>query len=93
MIGARVLGAGLLFMGVLTGAAADDLPVVGTGDGLEILRAAGAVYTADHSGTVVLVPPSVHSSGGIAAVRTGAAVLGRIARPLTIEERAEGIIE
>jgi phosphate transport system substrate-binding protein len=35
----------------------------------------------------------VHSSGGIAAVRSGAAVLGRIARPLTLEERAEGITE
>jgi phosphate transport system substrate-binding protein len=93
MSGVRVLGAALCFMSVVTGAAPDDLAVVGTGDGLEILRAVGAIYTADHSETVVLVPPSVHSSGGVAAVRTGAAVLGRIARPLTIEERAEGIIE
>jgi phosphate transport system substrate-binding protein len=92
MVGVRVLGALLLFMG-MTGAAANELVVAGTGDGLEILRAAGAVYTADQTGTVVLVPPSVHSSGGIAAVRSGAAVLGRIARPLTIEERAEGIVE
>ena len=67
--------------------------MVGTGDGLEVLRAVGAAYTADHPQTSVFVPPSVHSSGGIAAVRSGAAVLGRIARPLTLEERAEGIIE
>ena len=35
----------------------------------------------------------MHSSGGINAVRTGSATLGRIARPLTLEERAEGIVE
>jgi phosphate transport system substrate-binding protein len=74
-------------------ASAADLAVVGTGDGLEVLRAVGAAYTADYPQTSVFVPPSVHSSGGIAAVRSGAAVLGRIARPLTLEERAEGIVE
>jgi phosphate transport system substrate-binding protein len=74
-------------------AAAGDLAVVGTGDGLEMLRAVGAAFTADHPETAVHVPPSVHSSGGILAVRTGSAILGRIARPLTLEERAEGIIE
>ena len=89
----RVFGAALWLVGAATGAGAGDLAVVGTGDGLEVLRAVGAAYTADHPETGVFVPPSVHSSGGINAVRTGAAVLGRIARPLTLEERAEGIIE
>ena len=70
-----------------------DLAVVGTGDGLEVMRAIGAAYTADHPETIVHVPPSVHSSGGINAVRAGTAILGRIARPLSLEERAEGIIE
>lgn len=74
-------------------AADNDLAVVGTGDGLEVLRAVGAAYTADNPGTSVLVPASIHSSGGIAAVRAGSAVLGRIARPLTLEERAEGLVE
>jgi len=88
----RVFGAAVWLAGAAS-ATAGDLAVVGTGDGLEVLRAVGAAYTADHSETAVLVPPSVHSSGGIAAVRSGTAVLGRIARPLTLEERAEGIIE
>ena len=74
-------------------ASAADLAVVGTGDGLEVLRAVGASFTADNPDTGILVPPSIHSSGGINAVRNGSAVLGRIARPLTLEERAEGIIE
>src|SRR6185295_18301059 len=89
---ACMVGATLLVWNA-TGAIAGDIVVVGTGDGMEVLRAVGAAYTADHPQTSVIVPPSVHSSGGIAAVRSGAAVLGRIARPLTLEERAEGITE
>jgi phosphate transport system substrate-binding protein len=92
MIPFRLIGAilGLTVLGA--SAFAGDLAVPGTGDGLDILRAVGAAYTADHPGTVVLTPPSVHSTGGIAAVREGHAVLGRIARPLTAEETADGLI-
>jgi hypothetical protein len=49
---ARVLGAALWWAGATAGAAAGDLAVVGTGDGLEVLRTVGAAYTADHSETV-----------------------------------------
>ncbi len=56
---------------------------------MEVLRAVGAAFMADHPETAVHVPPSVQSCGGILAVRTGNANLGRIARPLTLEERAE----
>jgi len=87
-----MVGAALLVCNA-AGAIASDIVVVGTGDGMEVLRAVGSAYTADHPQSGVIVPPSVHSSGGIAAVRSGAAVLGRIARPLTLEERADGIIE
>jgi phosphate transport system substrate-binding protein len=89
---ACMVGAALLVCNA-TSAIASDIVVVGTGDGMEVLRAVGAAYTADHPQSAVLVPPSVHSSGGITAVRSGAAVLGRIARPLSLEERADGIIE
>ena len=92
-MGFRQLLGVLCLVGATAGAAAGDLVVVGTGDGMDVLRAVGAAYTADNPETSVFVPPSVHSSGGISAVRTGAATLGRIARPLTLEERAEGIIE
>jgi len=92
-VGFRQLLGVLCLVGATTSAAAADLAVVGTGDGMDVLRAVGAAYTADHPETSVFVPPSVHSSGGISAVRTGTATLGRIARPLTLEERAEGIVE
>jgi phosphate transport system substrate-binding protein len=72
---------------------AGDLAVVGTGDGIEALRVLGASYTADHAQTVVRVPPSIHSSGGIAAVGSNQEVLGRIARALSDSEKAAGIIE
>ena len=72
---------------------AEDLSVVGTGDGVEALRVLGASYTADNAQTVVRVPPSIHSSGGIAAVGSNQAVLGRIARSLSESEKAAGIIQ
>ena len=89
----RVVCAALWLAGMAGSAGAADLAVVGTGDGLEVLRAVGAAYTADNPETSVDVLLSVHSSGGIAAVRAGTTPLGRIARPLTLEERAEGIVE
>jgi phosphate transport system substrate-binding protein len=92
MILIRLMGAVLGLTILAASAFAGDLAVPGTGDGLDILRAVGAAYTADHPETVVLTPPSVHSAGGIAAVREGHAVLGRIARALTTEEIAEGLI-
>jgi phosphate transport system substrate-binding protein len=38
------------------------------------------------------MPPSIGSSGGIAAVASGTAVLGRIARPLSDKDKALGLI-
>lgn len=73
-------------------AAAEELPVVGTGDGIPVLQAVAEAFTAENSETKVLVPPSIHSSGGIRAVIGGRAVLGRIARPLNEAEKREGLI-
>jgi phosphate transport system substrate-binding protein len=50
---------------------ADELPVVGTGDGIPVLKAVGDAFSAEHPSTKVLVPPSIHSSGGIRAVILG----------------------
>lgn len=74
-------------------ALAGELPVVGTGDGIDVLTAAGRAFSADHPETTVLVPPSIHSSGGVRAVHYGTHVLGRIARPLADNEKELGIIE
>ena len=71
---------------------AGDLAVVGTGDGIDLLRALGAAYTADHPDTNVIVPPSIGSGGGIAAVSSNKDVLARAARPLSESEREVGLI-
>ena len=71
---------------------AGDLSVVGTGDGIDLLRALGAAYTADHPDTNVIVPPSIGSGGGIAAVGSNKEVLARAARPLSDSEREAGLV-
>jgi phosphate transport system substrate-binding protein len=73
-------------------AQAGDLAVVGTGDGIDLLRAVGAAYTAEHPETNVIVPPSVGSGGGIAAVNSDKEVLARIARPLSDSEKDAGLV-
>src|SRR3954454_7811336 len=69
-----------------------DLAVVGTGDGIDLLRAVGAAYTADHPGTNVIVPPSIGSGGGIAAVNSDKEGLARVARPLSDSEKDAGLV-
>lgn len=70
---------------------AGELSIVGTGDGIDMLSALGAVFTADHADTRVSVPPSIGSGGAIAAVGADRAVLGRIARPLSEAEQTQAL--
>jgi phosphate transport system substrate-binding protein len=78
----------------VTPASADaiDLQVVGTGDGIDLLRALGNDFMQQTNTVHVEIPPSIGSGGGIAAVGAGKAVLGRVARKLTDSEIASGII-
>ncbi len=73
-------------------ASAEQLKVVGTGDGLEMLRAVAALYLAE-TGEEVLLPASIGSGGGIAAVAAGTEKLARIARPLKDTEKEAGLVE
>ena len=68
------------------------LEVVGTGDGLDVLRALAGAYNAQKQGVEIQVPPSIGSGGGIAAVGSGKSVLGRVARKLTDSETASGLV-
>src|SRR5947209_12641857 len=88
----RLLAAPLAGLCLTATAQAGDLAVVGTGDGIDLLRALGAAYTADHPDTNVVVPPSIGSGGGVAAVGANKEVLGRIARPLSDSEKEAGLI-
>ena len=91
-IATRVLVAVPLVVTSLSGLQAGDLSVVGTGDGIDLLRALGAAYTADHPDTNVIVPPSIGSGGGVAAVGSNKEVLARVARPLSDSEKEAGLI-
>lgn len=72
-------------------AAADEVSVVGTGDGIDVLRALAAAFMQENKSTRIDIPSSVGSAGGIQAVIAGKAVLGRVARVLTDAEAAAGI--
>lgn len=68
------------------------LTVVGTGDGLEMLREIGAGFSEEHPEIALEIPPSIGSGGGIAAVGTGAERMGRVARPLSDSEVEYGLV-
>ncbi|MGI8526889.1 MAG: PstS family phosphate ABC transporter substrate-binding protein [Pseudolabrys sp.] len=67
------------------------LDIVGTGDGMEVLRALGSAFSEQHKSVDVVIPPSIGSGGGIAAVGSGKSILSRVARKLTDAEIASGI--
>lgn len=70
---------------------AEELSVVGTGDGIEMLQAVAARFRQMEPSIEVRIPPSIGSGGGIAAVGSGAVRLARVARPLSDAERARGL--
>ena len=92
LIAMRLLAAPLAAVCLTANVQAGDLSVVGTGDGIDLLRALGAAYTADHPDTNVIVPPSIGSGGGIAAIGSNKEVLARVARPLSDSEKEAGLI-
>jgi phosphate transport system substrate-binding protein len=73
-------------------AGAADLQIVGTGDGIDLLRALGNDFMQRTKSVQVEIPPSIGSGGGIAAIGADKAVLGRVARKLTGAEIASGIV-
>jgi phosphate transport system substrate-binding protein len=69
-----------------------DLQIVGTGDGIDLLRALGSDFMVESQSIHVGIPPSIGSGGGIAAVGAEKSVLGRVARKLTNSEITSGIV-
>lgn len=84
----------LLALAASTGLRAEPVKVeiVGTGDGMEALNALAADFMVRNTDVKVQIPPSIGSGGGIAAVGSSRAILGRVARKLTDTERDAGII-
>lgn len=64
-----------------------ELVIEGTGDSQILLRTLARYFEERYPGTIVRVPESTGSSGGIKAVGMGNAELGRVARPIKEEER------
>jgi phosphate transport system substrate-binding protein len=87
----RCCSAGVLILSATTASTAAELRVVGTGDGLQMLRALASTYSEQMKGDDVVVPDSIGSGGGIAAVSAGTEKLARVARPLKDSERAAGL--
>jgi phosphate transport system substrate-binding protein len=72
--------------------AQSGLKVVGTGDGLEMLKEMGRGFSKQYPDIELSIPPSIGSGGGIAAVSSGTERLGRVARPLKDSEVEHGLV-
>jgi phosphate transport system substrate-binding protein len=70
---------------------AEDITIVGTGDGVKALKAIGAVFSKNNPGITVNVPKSIGSGGGIKAVGTGKYTIGRVAREIKDKEKHYGL--
>ena len=63
------------------------MSLCGTGDSQELLRTLGAAFEKANPGVSIVVPDSVGSDGGIKAAAAGECDFGRVARPLTDQEK------
>lgn len=91
LVFASVVAAISLSAPALSPAQAGDLPIVGTGDGMEIFQALGREFSTLNPDIKVVIPPSVGSDGAVKAVLASANELGRVARPLTADEKGKGL--
>ena len=71
--------------------AAEKLDIVGTGDGMNILRSLSSAFGETNPSVTVGVPDSIGSGGGVKAVGKGSYKLGRVARPIKDKEKHYGL--
>ena len=71
--------------------AAEKIDIVGTGDGMNILKSLSAAFSQTNPSVTVGVPDSIGSGGGIKAVGKGSYKLGRVARPIKDKEKHYGL--
>jgi phosphate transport system substrate-binding protein len=72
-------------------AAAEDLTIVGTGDGVMVLKSIGDSYSLQNPDVAVHVPKSIGSGGGVKAVGNDKYALGRVARGIKDKEKHFGL--
>jgi len=78
-------------LSLTTMASAESLTIVGTGDGVSILKSIGAAFTAANPEVTIDVPDSIGSGGGIKAVGADEFKLARVARELKEKEKPLGL--
>ena len=67
--------------------AQEKVSLCGTGDSQELLRTLGAAFEKVNPGVSIAVPDGIGSDGGIKAAAAGECDFGRVARPLTAQEK------
>ncbi len=70
---------------------ADEITIVGTGDGVNVLDAIGTAFTEQNPSVNVSVPKSIGSGGGVKAVGNEKFMLGRVARGIKDKEKHFGL--
>jgi len=68
-------------------AIAEEITIVGTGSGMSILENVGSAFTENNPGVKVNVPKSIGSGGGVKAVGSDQAKIGRVARKIKDKEK------
>jgi phosphate transport system substrate-binding protein len=86
-----LVAAGILF-GLPSASGAGTLTIPGTGACEAVLKSVAAAYERAHPLARIVIPPSVHSEGGIRQVVAGEAALARVSRPLTPEEAGKKLV-
>lgn len=71
----------------VTSISAEEINVVGTGAGMALLDTLGKAFTKNNPNVIVNVPKSIGTGGGIKAVGTDQAVIGRVSREIKDNEK------
>lgn len=71
----------------VTPISAEEINIVGTGAGMSLLEAVAKAFTKANPNITVNIPKSIGSGGGIKAVGTDQAVIGRVSRGINEKEK------
>jgi phosphate transport system substrate-binding protein len=82
----------LALLSAIIALGAEEIPIVGTGAGMDLLEAIVSEYLKTDPAAGLTVPASVGSSGGITLVSKDKALLGRVSRPLKASEKEAGLV-
>jgi len=70
---------------------AETITIVGTGDGVLVLKNIGRAFSEIYPDVIIKVPPSIGSSGGIKSVGQDKYLIGRVGRPIKEKEKNYGL--